>query len=129
VRKPVEEETDIALARALVKGLSAATRVLATILREYADDAIEPRPRRESVQTRVQLGDVLYTQREAAEILRLGSARSLERWRRTGEGPAFVKLGHRVAYRQSDLNAYIEQQTRAHTNQSAPPRRNPKGQQ
>ena len=34
------------------------------------------------------------------------SPRTLERWRFTGEGPQFVKLGGRVIYRLEDIEAY-----------------------
>jgi hypothetical protein len=34
------------------------------------------------------------------------SPRTLERYRVTGGGPAFVKIGKRVAYNQGDLEAY-----------------------
>ena len=34
------------------------------------------------------------------------SPRTLERWRWTGAGPAFLKLGGRVAYRLADIEAY-----------------------
>ena len=34
------------------------------------------------------------------------SHRTLERWRYTGHGPAFLKLGGRVLYRQTDVEAF-----------------------
>ena len=34
------------------------------------------------------------------------SPRTLERWRWSGEGPAFVKIGGRVVYRLEDVEAY-----------------------
>ncbi|TAH37798.1 MAG: DNA-binding protein [Alphaproteobacteria bacterium] len=38
---------------------------------------------------------------------RLGvSCRTLERWRWTGVGPKFIKVGGRVKYRLSDIEAY-----------------------
>src|SRR6516225_2762183 len=50
----------------------------------------------------------LYTQREAASVLRL-SERTLERWRVSGSsGLKFVRLPNRsIRYRQQDLDAYI----------------------
>ena len=48
----------------------------------------------------------LLTQREAALALRL-SERTLERWRVSGGGPPFAKLGKRIFYRQSDLDDWI----------------------
>lgn len=50
------------------------------------------------------------TQREAAALLRL-SERTLERYRLSGTGPAFVKLGRRVVYRAADLTAFTEAHT------------------
>ena len=43
-----------------------------------------------------ELPDPLYVTNEAAALLR-SNPRTLERWRTTGEGPTFVKLGRRVA--------------------------------
>ena len=40
------------------------------------------------------------------------SPRTLERWRFTGEGPQFVKLGGRVVYRLEDIEAYEAEQIR-----------------
>lgn len=34
------------------------------------------------------------------------SPRTLERWRWTGEGPAFIKIGGRVVYRLEEVEAY-----------------------
>jgi len=48
----------------------------------------------------------LFTQREAALVLRL-SERTLERLRVSGGGPAFVKAGRSVRYRQADLEVWI----------------------
>ena len=39
------------------------------------------------------------------------SPRTLERWRYTGEGPQFMKIGGRVAYRLEDVEAYEAEQT------------------
>ena len=43
------------------------------------------------------------------------SHRTLERWRYTGEGPQFMKIGGRVAYRLEDVEAYEAEQTRQAT--------------
>ncbi|MFH1157626.1 MAG: helix-turn-helix domain-containing protein [Pseudomonadota bacterium] len=43
------------------------------------------------------------------------SPRTLERWRWLGEGPAFVKLGGKVVYRLSDIEAYEQSQLRRST--------------
>lgn len=43
------------------------------------------------------------------------SHRTLERWRWTGEGPCFVKLGGRVVYRLEDVEAFEAEQIRQTT--------------
>jgi predicted DNA-binding transcriptional regulator AlpA len=43
------------------------------------------------------------------------SHRTLERWRWTGEGPQYVKLGGRVVYRLEDVEEYEREQIRAST--------------
>jgi hypothetical protein len=43
------------------------------------------------------------------------SPRTLERWRWTGEGPQFVKLGGRVVYRLEDVEAFEVGRLRAST--------------
>ena len=43
------------------------------------------------------------------------SPRTLERWRFSGEGPRFVKLGGRVVYRLEDVEAYEADQVRQMT--------------
>ncbi len=40
------------------------------------------------------------------------SPRTLERWRWTGEGPRFMKLGGRVIYRIDDVEAFEHQELR-----------------
>jgi predicted DNA-binding transcriptional regulator AlpA len=40
------------------------------------------------------------------------SARTLERWRWIGDGPAFLKIGARVAYRMEDVEAYEAERRR-----------------
>ena len=57
----------------------------------------------------------------AADHLGL-SARTLEKWRTTGGGPLFVKLGRRVAYRIADLDSWVAAQVRSST--STPPTSN-----
>jgi excisionase family DNA binding protein len=58
----------------------------------------------------------LLTQQQAAEMLCL-SERTLERWRVSGDGPAFVKLGRRVAYRAEDLEAWVASRRRTSTSE------------
>jgi len=43
------------------------------------------------------------------------SHRTLERWRWTGEGPTFLKIGGRVVYRLEDVEAFEAEQTRKST--------------
>lgn len=45
--------------------------------------------------------------REAADYVRLGQP-TLERFRLTGEGPVYCKLGGAVRYRKDDLDAWLE---------------------
>lgn len=45
--------------------------------------------------------------REAADYVRLGKP-TMERFRISGEGPVFVKLGGAVRYRRADLDSWIE---------------------
>ena len=40
------------------------------------------------------------------------SPRTLERWRWTGEGPRFMKVGGRVVYRLEDVEGYEDSQLR-----------------
>lgn len=55
--------------------------------------------------------DVL-SQHELAQRWRL-SPRTLERWRWLGQGPAFLRLGRRIAYRLTDIEAFEAAQRRA----------------
>ena len=48
------------------------------------------------------------------------SPRTLERWRWIGEGPRYLKLGGRVAYRLSDIEAYEAGQLRLAEPKSRP---------
>lgn len=41
------------------------------------------------------------------------SPRTLERWRWLGQGPRFLKIGGRVAYRLEDIEAFETAQIRA----------------
>lgn len=54
--------------------------------------------------------DKLYLAGDPA-LLQLGSPSTLAHWRSEGRGPAYVKLGARVAYRGLDLNAWLAAQT------------------
>lgn len=54
----------------------------------------------------------LLRERAAAELLSV-SHRTLQRWRVTGDGPPFRKIGRRIAYHVGDLEVWINQ--RKHT--------------
>jgi len=43
------------------------------------------------------------------------SPRTLERWRWTGEGPRYMKVGGRVVYRLEDVEGYEDSQLRNST--------------
>ena len=52
--------------------------------------------------------DALYREREAAEFLDF-TPRALQLWRRTGDGPRFVRVSSRaIRYRRRDLVAWAE---------------------
>jgi hypothetical protein len=44
------------------------------------------------------------------------SPRTLERWRWTGEGPRYLKLGGRIVYREDDIEEYEADRLHASTN-------------
>jgi predicted DNA-binding transcriptional regulator AlpA len=43
------------------------------------------------------------------------SAKSLDQWRNSGDGPKFVKVSNRVRYRKTDIDAWIAAKTKANT--------------
>jgi hypothetical protein len=59
----------------------------------------------------------LLTQQQAADYLGGLSIRTLEKWRVTGEGPPYVKMGRRVLYRLEDLVAWINSRRRTSTSE------------
>jgi hypothetical protein len=58
----------------------------------------------------------LLTTAAAAAYLKV-ARQTLAVWRLTGHGPAFVKIGRRVAYRQADLDSFIEKNTHGSTSE------------
>jgi hypothetical protein len=54
--------------------------------------------------------DTLYLTSDPA-LLVLGRPSTLSHWRCEGRGPAFIKIGSRVAYRGADLNRWLAAQT------------------
>ena len=61
--------------------------------------------------------DVLDT-REAAEYVRL-SKPTLERFRLTGDGPCYAKMGKAVRYRRGDLEAWLASRLIRSTSEAA----------
>lgn len=51
--------------------------------------------------------DALLNEIQAASLLNL-SSRTLQAWRLTGTGPAFVRAGRAIRYRRQDLVAWID---------------------
>lgn len=49
----------------------------------------------------------LYDTREAARLLGL-SDQTLRLWRCTGGGPAFIRVGRSIRYRESDLVEWLD---------------------
>ena len=60
----------------------------------------------------------VLTTAEAARYVRL-SKPTLERFRRTGEGPLYVKLGGAVRYRRAELDKWLESRLVASTSTSS----------
>jgi predicted DNA-binding transcriptional regulator AlpA len=60
--------------------------------------------------------DSLLNQKQAARILGL-SVRTLERYRITGTGPRYVRLGRLIRYRPNDLKEWIERNLRNSTSE------------
>ncbi|MDD9912305.1 MAG: helix-turn-helix domain-containing protein [Alphaproteobacteria bacterium] len=56
----------------------------------------------------------LLNESQVAQFLDLSRA-TLRKWRWEGKGPRFIKLGHRVMYRQCDIEAFINAQVRLST--------------
>lgn len=56
----------------------------------------------------------LLNEHEAAALLNL-AVPTLRRWRWSGHGPRFAKIGRAVRYEPRELRAYVERQTRRST--------------
>ena len=63
---------------------------------------------------------LVISEEDAAASLGV-APRTLQRWRVTGEGPAFCKLGSRIGYRREDLESFVAAARRTST--SGRPRR------
>ena len=53
----------------------------------------------------------LYNEKETAKLLSL-SVKTLQRYRYTGGGPIYIKLGKSVRYKESDIEKYVSERTR-----------------
>ena len=59
--------------------------------------------------------DIFLTEAEFAARYLNGARRTAQRWRTTGDGPPFVRLGpRRIAYRESDCQAWAAARTYRH---------------
>jgi excisionase family DNA binding protein len=56
----------------------------------------------------------ILTTNEAADLLRV-SRQSLAKWRVSGDGPPYLKLGRRVLYRSDDLESWLGARRRRST--------------
>ena len=56
----------------------------------------------------------LLSTKQAAEILGL-QPQTLDYWRVSGRGPAFIKISRTVRYRMSDIEEFIEKNVRRST--------------
>lgn len=56
------------------------------------------------------MGGLVMTTQEVAQALRVDQS-TLVRWRVNNEGPAFVRMGGRVRYRPSAIEAWLEGNT------------------
>ena len=53
----------------------------------------------------------LYNEKETAKLLSM-SVKTLQRYRYTGGGPIYVKLGKSVRYKESDIAKYVSERTK-----------------
>ncbi len=69
------------------------------------------------------LNTILYDEEAAGKYIGGASSpispRTLQRWRLEGVGPTFVKLGRLVRYRQSDLEAFLDERARTSTSMNS----------
>lgn len=56
----------------------------------------------------------MLTEREAGQYLS-SSTHTLQKWRRTGEGPKYVKVGRSVRYPLKSIEEYVQKQTYSNT--------------
>lgn len=56
------------------------------------------------------MSEKLLSIEDVAEMIPTATQATLRYWRRTGYGPQSAKIGRRVVYRQSDVQAWIDEQ-------------------
>lgn len=61
--------------------------------------------------------DQLLNEEQLATLWNI-SHRTLQKWRTTGGGPRFVKVGSLVRYRHTDIEDFIASNTLKHTSES-----------
>jgi hypothetical protein len=61
--------------------------------------------------------EILLTPIEAAAILKV-KPNTLAKWRVTGEGPPFIRVGRSVRYRARDIACFIDRRTRHSTSEA-----------
>ena len=57
---------------------------------------------------------VLLNEKETEKLYGI-PVRTLQKWRLTGEGPTFVKIGRSVRYRECDVERFIDERLRNST--------------
>jgi len=60
----------------------------------------------------------LLTTRQAASFLNL-SHRTLEKWRVTGSGPRYFKVGAQVRYERAELDRWLAERLLSHTTEES----------
>ena len=66
----------------------------------------------------------LFAEQQAAQILGV-TVKALQKWRVTGAGPRFVKIGRLVRYTEDTLEEFIQQRTVASTSEQTVGQRMP----
>lgn len=64
--------------------------------------------------------DPTHDESELAARFRI-SVKTVQSWRQTNRGPAYLKVGRLVRYRESDIQDWLDKQTRTNTTQKARP--------
>lgn len=58
---------------------------------------------------------LLNQEKLAALLANEVSTATLEKWRCTGQGPRFIRVGRKVLYRRTDIEAWLTSRTVTHT--------------